>query len=172
MTDWTVELTRMSAAKQLLRENDTESLWRHEAPRTPATPERLQAVERSIGRTLDSDYASFLLQADGWPAILQDIDLFGTGELLGSQVFSEARELMETLEPEVLETSNITPESALPIGASRTGIDMFLMPQAASGNPAPVIWIAGYEVERYRTFSDFFRGMIDHNLEEVNDLRT
>ncbi|MFF3842427.1 hypothetical protein [Streptomyces sp. NPDC001930] len=37
-----------------------------------------------LGHELDRAYASFLLAADGWPALFQDIDVFGTGELLGS----------------------------------------------------------------------------------------
>ncbi|MBT2442871.1 SMI1/KNR4 family protein [Streptomyces sp. ISL-36] len=127
---------------------------------------------RRLGHELDSAYVSFLREADGWPALMQDVDLFGTGELLGSPALATARSLVKTLEPEHLANSGLDPEALLPIAASSTTIDFFVMSVVRGGAPAPVIWIAGAEVERYASFTDFFRRMIDENLSEAESLRT
>ena len=159
----------MTAAKRLVKESDTENLWRHEPPRPSASQEALRTVTERLG-PIDRAYASFLSHADGWPAIMQDIDLFGSAELLGTR-FDEARELVAALEPETLTASGLDPDALVPIGASRTSIDIFVMPQARGARLSPVVWIAGLEVERYVAFDDFFTGMIEHNLAEASDLR-
>ncbi|WHM37542.1 SMI1/KNR4 family protein [Streptomyces sp. BPTC-684] len=169
--EWVSEMRRMAAAKELVRENDVENLWRYEMPRSPASQDRLQEVSLALGHGLDSEYASFLLQADGWPAIMQDVDLFGTEELMGPSM-DMARELVETLEPEGLANSQLDRDALLPIAASTTTIDFFVMPVVGGGQSAPVIWIAGAEVERYSSFTDFFRAMIEENISEAGDLRS
>ncbi|WP_348533298.1 SMI1/KNR4 family protein [Kitasatospora sp. MAA4] len=169
MTDWSPLLADMEAAKRDLAISDVDRLWRHEAPQPPASPSIIAAAQSLIDCELDSEYADFLLCANGWPAILQDIDLFGT-EDFRSGGFSEARELLNLLEPEALAGDETSGVDLFPIGASRTDIDILAMPLKGTGGPAPVIWIAGLEVERFSTFSTFFRAMIDHNLKEAEEL--
>ncbi|MFJ3220779.1 SMI1/KNR4 family protein [Kitasatospora sp. NPDC086801] len=171
MIDWRSEIQRMTEAKAQVRTADVESLWRCETPRPPASPERVEEVARRLGHRIDPEYASFLLQADGWPALMQDVDLFGTSELLGSPM-TMARELVKTLEPDELAGSRLDPESLLPIALSTTTVDFFVMPVPQTNDPAPVIWIAGAEVERYSSFGEFFRAMIQENLSEADDLRS
>jgi hypothetical protein len=171
MTDWAVEVERMADAKRLLRRCDVENLWRHEPPGPPAPPELVERARQTTASGIDGEYASFLLHADGWPAIMQDVDLFGTTELLGSPL-QEAQELLDTVEPEVLAALNASPDSLLPVGASRTDIDIFAMPRTNREESAPVIWIAGLQVERYPSFTSFFRGMIEHNIKEADELRS
>ncbi|MFC4608906.1 SMI1/KNR4 family protein [Streptomyces maoxianensis] len=171
MINWPVEMQRMREAKERVRESDVEDLWRFEEPRPPSEPERLREVVQRLGHDLDSEYVSFLLEADGWPALMQDVDLFGTEELLGSPAMDTARSLVKTLEPEGLASSRLDPDALLPIAASTTTIDFFVMPVVRGGAPAPVIWIAGAEVERYSSFADFFRHMIDENIGEAEILR-
>ncbi|MFF0560654.1 SMI1/KNR4 family protein [Streptomyces sp. NPDC004266] len=161
----------MREAKARVREWDAEELWRFEEPRPPANAEQLYEVVRRLGHDLDNEYVSFLLEADGWPALMQDVDLFGTEELRGSPALETARRLLKTLEPEALASAGLDLDAVLPIAASTTTIDFFVMPVLRGSGPAPVVWIAGAEVERYSSFTDFFRHMIDENLSEADSLR-
>jgi hypothetical protein len=172
MRDWAEATQEMLAAKELLREQDLDKLWRHEGPRPPATPEDLCEVESAIGRALDGEYMSFLRRFDGWPAFLQDIDLFGSKEFRGRR-FEEARDLVEILEPEVLEASNIETDWLVPIGAARDHIDILvsLHKPDSPDLSTPVIWLAGLEVERFDTFSIFFNTAIAYNFDEARRLR-
>jgi hypothetical protein len=169
MTDWADAISRMVAAQRQVHGIDRERLWRHELPAPPASRELLGLVERRRGITLDSQYAEFLVHADGWPAFMQDVDLFGTSDLLG-EPFDEAVQLLSTLEPEVVDASALDVAWLIPIGASRTDMDLFVMRQAEGSAPTPVIWLAGLEVERYVSFEEFFQAMIEENLNEAADL--
>ncbi|MGW4560481.1 hypothetical protein ACWEOV_43780 [Streptomyces sp. NPDC004365] len=89
MTDWADAIRRMLAAQRQLRENDREHLWRYEQLPPPASRELLGLVQAQRGVTLDSQYAELLVRTGGWPAFMQDVDLFGTPDLLG-EPFDEA----------------------------------------------------------------------------------
>ncbi|MFD0635753.1 hypothetical protein ACFQ9X_33575 [Catenulispora yoronensis] len=91
----------MKFAKRAVEAAEQDHPWRVESPRDPATPQALREMERVVRRPLDRDYLDFLLHADGWPAFLQDIDLFGACDI-GGEALSEAREMIQYLEPEVL----------------------------------------------------------------------
>ncbi|MFD9977119.1 hypothetical protein [Streptomyces sp. NPDC059017] len=170
MTDWADAISRMVDAQREVREIDREHLWCHGQPAPPASRERIGLVQARRGVVLDSQYAEFLVHADGWPAFMQDVDLFGTSDLLGAP-FDEAARLLSTLEPEVVDAGALDVAALIPVGASRTGIDLFVMPQAGGSTPNPVIWLAGLEVERYVSFEEFFPAMIEENLGEAADLR-
>lgn len=119
---------------------------------------------------VDREYADFLERADGWPAILQDIDLFGTPDF-GSPAFIEAEELVRVTADEVAIERREGFDRWIPIGASRTDIDLLVMPCVREpSRSAPVIWLAGAEIERYETFTDFFRAMIAANHAEADSL--
>ncbi|RKN72694.1 SMI1/KNR4 family protein [Streptomyces klenkii] len=119
---------------------------------------------------VDPEYANFLLHADGWPAILQDIDLFGTADF-GTAAYTEAEELVRVIEDELVIERGKNFSRLIPIGASQTDIDVLVMPCGKGSNqPAQVIWLAGGEIERYPSFSDFFRGMIYENITEADSL--
>jgi hypothetical protein len=167
--DWDVEIGRMLSAKQLLRDEDQDELWRHEGPNPPASELTVRQTEASIGFPLGSEYRSFLAKADGWPAILQEIDLFGCTELTGED-FAEGSKDLGYIDQEAVEAAGISDARIVPIGASRTGIDILVMLDNADRAPS-VIWMAGVEVERYEGFLGFFRAMVSHNLKEAEDLR-
>ncbi|MGQ5653655.1 hypothetical protein ACUJ8H_27050 [Streptomyces sp. EKR5.2] len=170
MTDWADAIRRMLAAQRQLRENDREHLWRYEQLPPPASRELLGLVQAQRGVTLDSQYAELLVRTGGWPAFMQDVDLFGTPDLLG-EPFDEAVQLLSTLEPETVDASALDVASCVPMAASRTGIDLFVMPRADGSTQTPVIWLAGLEVERYISFEEFFQAMIEANLGEAAALR-
>jgi hypothetical protein len=170
MIDWEAEISRMKLAKRTVEAADQAHLWRVEPPRDPAAPQALREMERVVGRPLDQEYLNFLLHADGWPAFLQDIDLFGASDI-GSEVLDQAREVVQCLDPGVLVSSGVDPGTALPIGLSRTDIDVFVMLENDLNGFAPILWIAGVEVERYVGFQAFFDAMISENAEEAEAMR-
>jgi hypothetical protein len=170
VSDWSALFAELETAKRRLAISDRDGLWRHEARQPPAAPERIAEIATVTHCPVDPEYADFLLHADGWLAILQDIDLFGTADF-GSVAYAEAEELVRVIEDEVQIERGGDSSRLIPIGASRTDIDILVMPCARESNrTAPVIWLAGGEIERYRTFSDFFRGMIAENLAEADSL--
>ncbi|MFC7533807.1 SMI1/KNR4 family protein [Actinoplanes sp. GCM10030250] len=162
--NWAAEIDRMMAAKQLLQRADPDELWRHEPPNPPASDEAIRRAESDLGRELDEEYAAFLRHADGWPAILQNTDLFSTAELSGGPSFTEAKELLADLEP------HAAGGDVFPIGASETSIDLFVM-LPAEGQSSAILWLAGVEVERYGSFPEFFGAMVSHNMKEAGDMR-
>ncbi|MFJ6822975.1 hypothetical protein ACIQRJ_21535 [Streptomyces niveus] len=170
MSDWSALFAEMETAKRRLAASDREGLWRHQSRQSPAESERIADISTVTHCPVDPEYADFLLHADGWPAILQDIDLFGT-EDFGGAAYIEAEGLVRVIEDEVEIERGDDFSRLIPIGASRTDIDILVMPCARVANRlAPVIWLAGGEIERYRTFSDFFRGMIAENHAEADSL--
>lgn len=170
VSDWSALFAEMETAKRRLAASDRDGLWRHEQRRPPAIPSRIAEIATVTHCSVDPEYADFLLHADGWSAILQDIDLFGTADFY-TDAYAEAEELVRVIEDEVEIEHGESFTRLIPIGASRTDIDILVMPCASDlKRPAPVIWLAGGEIERYRTFSDFFRGMIAENTAEADSL--
>lgn len=170
VSDWSALFAEMEKAKRRLVASDREGLWRHASRKPPATPERIAEITAVTGCPVDPEYAEFLLHADGWPAVLQDIDLFGTADF-GSAAYAEAQELVRVTEDEGIVERESGSARLIPMGASRTDIDILVMPGATEiMRPAPVIWLAGGEIERYRTFSEFFRGVIAENHAEADSL--
>lgn len=170
VSDWSALFAEMELVKRRLAVSDREGLWRHESRRPPAAPERIAEITEVTHCSIDPEYVDFLLHADGWPAILQDIDLFGTADF-STTAYADAEELVHVIQDEVEICRGEDFTRLIPIGASRTDIDILVMPCVKELNRrAPVIWLAGGEVEKYRTFSDFFRGMIVENQAEADSL--
>lgn len=170
VSDWSALIAEMETVKRRLAVSDRDGLWRHESRRPPAATEQIAEIATVTRCSVDREYSEFLLHANGWPAILQDIDLFGAADF-GGAAYIEAEELVRVIEDEVDIERGGDFSRLIPIGASRTDIDILVMPCAREQvRPAPVIWLAGGEIERYRTFSDFFRGMIAENLAEADSL--
>lgn len=160
----------MLDAKRQIAERDSEEIWRHEPPRQGASNEELDEAEAILGVRLDSEYRSFLSRCNGWSALFQENDLFGTDELCGERL-REARELVSFLEPEIVDQlGGITPESVLPIAMSATSIDVFVSPIINGRQDSTIIWLAGAEVERFATYSEYFALMLRYNEEEARDL--
>ncbi|MET8150162.1 SMI1/KNR4 family protein [Actinoplanes sp. NPDC049668] len=170
MSRWDAEIATMRAIKDRIAQGDGENLWRHEPPRLGAPENALVAVEAALGVRLHADYRTFLTRCDGWSAVFQENDLFGTAELLGEALL-DARELVSYLEPNVVEElDGITPTSVIPIAMSATSIDVFVSPVLQGCQTSTVIWLAGSEVERFDNFADYFGAMVRYNEEEARDL--
>jgi hypothetical protein len=168
--DWKERIAVMALVKQRLAEVDTERLWEYHLPRVAASEERLQQVEAHLGQALDPSYRAFLRHADGWPAFYQSVDLFGSEELLGSERFQHAEEMLGYLEQEQPAASGMR-GGLLPVAASPVDLDLFVIPRRSSAHPGTVIWLAGSEIDRFPSFDEYFLAMIDYNRAEIQSLQ-
>ncbi|MFI5618560.1 hypothetical protein [Streptomyces sp. NPDC051567] len=100
MSDWSALFAEMETAKRRLAVSDRDKLWRHEQRRLPAVPDRIAEIATVTHCSVDPEYTDFLLHADGWSAILQDIDPFGTADF-DTDAYAEAEELVRVIEDEV-----------------------------------------------------------------------
>jgi cell wall assembly regulator SMI1 len=170
MSSWKDHIAIMHLVKQELLKRDKARLWPHHLPEVGATEEQLQAAEKALGFSLDPQYRDFLLHADGWKGVCQTVDLFGTGQLMRSGVMDHAMVLLNSIEPGVLESSGFLRDQLLPIAASASDRDLFVIALPHSPSPGMVIWFAGEEIDRFENFQEYFLAMIDYNREEVMNL--
>lgn len=78
-----------------------------------------------------------------------------------------ANTILDAIEDSVLESSGFLRDQLLPIAATSTDKDLFVITKPASPNPGIVIWFAGDEIDRFESFTEFFLAMIDYNREEL-----
>ncbi len=96
------------------------------------------------------------------------MDLFGTKDFEAENM-SLAKMLLNT-ELEYDESLNDIKEYLFPIAVSRTDKDLFVMVLTEGREYGQIIWLAGGEIERFLSFSDFFEAMIEYNKEELEDI--
>jgi hypothetical protein len=159
-----VELARV---QQQLHELGVAGLWESNLPAVAATEERLAAVEAA----LDPAYRGFLARADGWDGFLQDTDLFGSEDLLGSGRFASAVERLGDLEDLVLDQAGVARDQLLPIAACADDLDVFVMTRRSAAQPGTVIWFAEYEIDRFSGFGEYFASIVEYNRLEVDRFR-
>jgi SMI1/KNR4 family protein SUKH-1 len=133
----------------------------------------MHACERTLGFDLDEDHKEFLLHADGWDAFLQDTDLFGTSDFLGSRRCRAAQGILDAYERPALEQIHIPRQVLYPIGGPRQDDDraLFVMVKPSFPSKSRVLWLTGYGVERFPSFSEFFVTMIAENYDEMEKLQ-
>src|SRR5262250_427620 len=95
--DWKREIAIAQLVKQKVAEADTRHFWSHGSPAAPATEDAIVRVEKSLGIVLDREHRGFLKHADGWESFFQDVDIFGTADLVGGIRHSRAVDLLESL---------------------------------------------------------------------------
>jgi hypothetical protein len=170
--DWSALLVEMYAIKRAIWDADVERLWEQRLPAVAASEAELRAVERKLSEPLDPRYRAFLSHAGGWPAFHQAIDLFGPGDLNGGERMANAEQLLQDLEPNVLESSRLRRSELLPIAASRDDLDVFAIARHSSSQPGIVVWFAANEVERYPTFDDYFLAMMEYARQQLQRMRS
>jgi len=168
---WEKEISTMVFVKQALRELDVEKKWSYHFPEVAATEEEILSIERKFGYRLDESYRSFLKFANGWKGFYQEATLFGTKELIGSPIFNYANTMIRVIDDDVLKASGVSKEELLPIAATISDKDLFVITGHNSCIPGMVIWFAGEEIERFSNFNEYFLAMLDYNRAEVEDLR-
>jgi hypothetical protein len=169
---WKRAIVELVAAKQQLETFDVEKVWPYTIPRVRCSPEQLTQAEELLGEKLDSQYREFLLHANGWRAFFHDVDLFGVEELLGGGLWSTAQERLEELETEgTLGEAGLSRADVIPIAVSDRAMDVFLIGRQRSKITGRVIWFAGYEIEQFSMFEEFFLSMTECHREEVKEVR-
>ena len=166
--DWRLDIVTAVAVQQALMRVDVDELWEYSMPELRASEQEIADTEDRLGYKLPGEYRSFLLYADGWKYFLQDVNLFGTSDLLGGELHDEAEELLEVAK-EVLPPLDYDLDSFFPIAASMTQIDLFVIGKVGSQWEGQVIWIAGDIIDEYESFLEYFRSMVAYNKEQAKD---
>jgi hypothetical protein len=169
--DWKKEIAIMVIVKQELMKFDITNLWPHHLPEVAANEEQILLVENGLGQRLDDNYRDFLKYANGWKGFLQTIDLFGTKELFNSPMMDYANRVLNVIDDNVLEASGFKRDELLPIAATSSDRDLFVISSSQSSCPGIVIWFAGEEIDRFTNFDEFFLAMVDYNREEIDNLK-
>lgn len=74
--------------------------------------------------------------------------------------------------PTALEQAGLQDTALVPIAATTVDLDLFVMPIVGGQQVPPVVWLAGYEVDRFKTFEDYVLAMIEYNARELAALRS
>ena len=147
--------------REKIREVDTSGLFKYYCPNVKTTEVEINSWEKENQLFLPDVYKQFLLTANGWKCVSQDINLFRLEELTLSKSNKHIKNRDFSLQNL---TSNGNEECLLPIGASDYSCDQFLMILDAECNCyGQVLWVAGEEIERYKDFAEFFLSLIQYN---------
>ena len=121
-----------------------------------------------MGRSFPAAYREFLSLADGWKGFIVSTDLFGTEDFLNGRAL-EVRNRPDVRE--YIHTLGLQEEAVIPIGASGTDMDVFILVlEDTPSDAGEVLWLAGSEVERYQDFREFFEAMVNYNAELAQKL--
>lgn len=169
MEDWKLNIVALVYVRDQLMKADKEKIWEYHWPNVAATKEEIHEVQRKLNINLSIEYQNFLLHANGWECFYQNVDLFGTNEF-ESDKMEYAREIL-SLEMEYNEDLREMKEDLFPIAVSRDVIDLFVMVIRKGNRFGEVIWLAGGEIDKYESFSEFFKAMIEYNKMNAEDLQ-
>ncbi|MDR2157162.1 MAG: SMI1/KNR4 family protein [Clostridiales Family XIII bacterium] len=169
---WKDQIAVLYLVQNEVQRLDQLGLYEYYYPELAATEAQLTAVEAHLGHRLDQDYRDFLLCANGWKGFIQDFNLFGTGDLMGSALMDDAMLTLQIYDEEhVLEASGFTKAELLPIAAAPFGKDLFTIARPTSRQPGVVVWFAGEEIERRPDFREYFLAMTDYNRLEIEGFK-
>jgi cell wall assembly regulator SMI1 len=161
-------IKQMLTVREEMCSLDFKKLYRYCPPNKGCSQEDIRRAEARLGVRLDAQYADFLRYANGWREFFGDISLFGTQELAGSPELDMARELLELVYP-LNPHLAFQKEDLLPIAIDEAGRGFFVLAPSARGGPGAVIWFAGQEVERYASFHDFLRSILQYNIDDLEE---
>lgn len=168
MDKWKERLVEMLMVRNELYKADKGQLWEYHYPEVAAESSEILLAQEKLQIKLSQDYIDFLLCANGWKCFYQLVDLFGTKDFEAENM-SLAKTLLN-IELEYDESLNDIKEYLFPIAVSRTDKDLFVMVLTEGREYGQIIWLAGGEIERFLSFSDFFEAMIEYNKEELEDI--
>ena len=166
--DWRTDITKAVAVQQACMRVDMDGLWEYSLPEPRASEQEIADAERQLGCRLPEQYRSFLLHANGWRCFYQDVNLFGTSDLLGGELHDAAEELLEVAK-EVLPPLEYDLDCFFPIAASMIQIDLFVIGKVGSPWEGQVIWIAGDIIDESPSFLDSFRTLVACNKEQAEE---
>ncbi len=168
MEDWKSIIVTLVYIRQKMRKVDKDNLWEYYLPEVATTKEDIDQVQQKLHICLSDEYQNFLLYANGWSCFYQMVDLFGTKDFISDKMERALEMLSIVLEynEELYEMK----KNLFPIAISRIDIDLFVMVTKKGEMFGEVIWFAGGEIERYKSFTEFFMAMIEYNKLDAEDL--
>ena len=169
---WKNEIAKLAYIKQALADVDERRLYPHCLPKVRATSQQIVQCEGVLGFRFEPDHAELLLCANGWDGFLQTTNLFGTDDFLGSEQYQAAQGVLDMLDEGVFVRAGVPRRDFFPVGASLLDGDVFAMVKSNVRSPSRVFWFAGYEIDRYPSFSEFFLAIMDYNRLAVEKMRS
>jgi hypothetical protein len=167
--DWKQVLVIAHLVKNKIYEVDVEGLWENTLPEVAATSEQLDVLEQELGYPLDSQHRQFLMNANGWRAFMQHVDVFGVGDFKGGPRAARAIALIESLQP-LDSLCGYSHRDLIPIAVSSSDIDVFVMARPHTATPGRVFWFAGGLIDTFQCFDEWFLSMVDYNRKEYHRL--
>ena len=165
---WKELIVIMLMVQDEMMKADNDNLWEYHYPKVACKPSDITDIENKIGKKLNQDYIDFLLCANGWNCFYQMVDLFGTNDLISDKM-NRAKELLE-VEVYYNEELKSLSDRLLPIAVSRDDIDLFVIVLGDGDYAGNVIWLAGGEIDRFESFTEFFKSMLEYNKSCRDDL--
>jgi hypothetical protein len=171
--DWRLEIASTGAAKQELSNVDKQKIFSFTIPKLAATQKAVLEAQNRLGFEFDDDYAEFLCFGNGWDSFaLSDGDLFGTGDYPTSRRYLEAVSIMNLIaEGGVFKDTDIKIGDAFPFCACEHSSDLYLMKKRHVTGQPRVFWFAGYLVDTFPSFLEFFRSMRAYDHKNVEYLQ-
>lgn len=168
MKDWQERIAAMLTVREELQKSDEDELWEYYSPEAAADMSEISEVQKKLGLSFIEDYIDFLLCANGWKCFYQTVNLFGTKDY-ESEIFTYAQKMLD-VELEYIDELREIREHLLPIAVTELDMDKFVMVLKEGEDYGTVVWLAGGEIERFDSFSDFFEAMIEYNKEDLEEL--
>jgi hypothetical protein len=167
MNNWKEQIAIAWLVKQACMELDKKNIFSYHLPNLAATEESIVLAEKKLGCRLDEKYRAFLQHADGWPCFWHNVDLFGTNDLIEGVKKETGEFALSMLDEEVLTKSGVKRHELLPIAATPVDKDLFVITKPSCRTPGSVLWFAGEEVERFKSFDDFFIAMTEYSRGDI-----
>ncbi len=155
--------------KQLAHECDKLNALPWHLPKVAATGAQIVEAERCMGKPFSAPYREFLTLANGWKGFIVSTDLFGTED------FQSGRALAVRNRPDVQEymsSLELAERDVVPIGASDADMDVFLLiSESSPERQGEVLWLAGFEIDKFKDFKDFFESMVNYNADLAKNMK-
>jgi hypothetical protein len=171
ISDFSIAIGRAWLVKQEIMKLDKRRIWPYHLPEIAATDVQISQAEQRLAHVLDERYKALLKCANGWPAFYQAVDLFGTEDLISGPRHECGEFLLGYLEESVLNKCGFARAELLPIAATKSDRDLFVITRPHSSAPGIVIWFAGEEIDRFQTFDEYFLSMMEYNKKELLDFK-
>jgi hypothetical protein len=170
---WKDNIAVMFLVQEEIQRLDKLGIFQYYYPELAATEKQLASVEMHLGHPIDQKYRNFLLCANGWSCFSQSVNLFGTGDLMGSALMDYALEMLDVMDDAfpISDSTGFSKSELLPIAATFEDRDLHVMTRPSSHQPGVVIWFAGQEIERYPNFEEYFLTMTDYNRVTIDWLK-
>jgi hypothetical protein len=163
--DWKLMISRLVLINGEIYKVDKKGLWPYTLPKVAAAEEQLTEFQKKLGRTLPEEYLEFLRHANGWYGFHQETDLLSVDDFFNDKYDKSISLFFDSDEYYV---EGIEKKDLLPIGVNPPNGDIFYLSLSNDEYFGNVIWYAGWEVERYSNFDEFFMAMIEYNRSEID----